>query len=85
METIDIPTSHRDHIALTGADYLTLEDYLHNKIVSGDWIEDDGSYYLAADWEAQYEDEHPDYYASRYTHRPLADEYPEDDIPVYED
>lgn len=88
MNTVNVESEYRKHCEFVvwslGAlpKGYSVSEFVDDKVRSGEWVEDDGEYFTVEEWDAERlaaglddEDE------------PWSDEedYPEDDIPIYED
>lgn len=57
MQALNAQSEYREYVSTTkdGAD-LGFDKFVDNKIGSGEWIEDDGDYYLPEVWATQYDE-----------------------------
>lgn len=63
MEALNIEAEYREYTNTTrdGAE-LGIDNFINNKVGSGEWVEDDGDYYTAEEWDSQHaaEDTEPE-------------------------
>lgn len=55
MEALNVVTEYREYVATTsdGAN-PGIDNFVSNKVGSGEWVEDDGDYYTREEWDSQY-------------------------------
>lgn len=56
MQALNVEAEYRRSKETPGVEFYSLDHFLRSKVESGEWIEDDGDYYLPEVWATQHDE-----------------------------